>query len=244
MASSTSAPTLAGAKFHVDYGGVLQSVKDVFSALNSLGSSVPSGLDVHFSDGRLTVRDVIGLPELPLGLGYVTDIALDLGMSMQLSPQSLEVTAGIGSEERPFHWLVSPLSGTGAIVVGMKDGSPEILIQAGIGLGLAIDIGIAKGSASIVLAAQIAIDGTSIHLKCLLIGQAEVDVLGGLASASLTLTAALGIGLIAGPPAAADFTASVAVGIHISLCWVLHIDFDGSWQYTQTVDLASSSVAT
>lgn len=241
-ASSTSAPTVS--HLNVVYGGALSEVEQVFSNLEQLASFLPgapfSSLDVHFSNGKLTIRDTFALPELPLGIGFVTDVSLDLGMSLQLSPQSLEFTAGLGNEQKPFHWLVSPLSGTGAVVVGMKDGLPAFLVQAGIGAGLSIDIGIAKGAASIVLQVQIATEGTLIHLKALLTGNASVDVLDGLASASLTMTAGLGITPHGGiPPTSVDFTASVAVGVHISICWVVHVDFDGYWQYSQTVDLPS-----
>jgi hypothetical protein len=240
-ASSIGAPTLSN--LDVVYGSVLSEVQQVFSSLQHLAPFLPdaTSLDVHFSDGKLTIRDTIALPQLPLGLGYVTDVSLDLGMSLQLSPQSLEFTAGIGSEQKPFHWLLSPLSGTGAVVVGMKDGLPDILVQAGLGVGLSIDIGIAEGSASIVLQVQVAIDGPQIHLAALLTGNASVDVLEGLASASLTMTASLGITL-EDPPTSADFTASVSVGIHITVCWMVHIDFDGDWQFTQNVQLPTGSV--
>ena len=74
-----------------------------------------------------------------------------------------------------------------------------------------------------------------------LIGHAEVDVLDGLASASLTLTAGIDLhpDFPAGSdlPDAVDFTAMVAVGIHISICWVVNVDFDGSWQFSQTLPL-------
>jgi hypothetical protein len=246
QASSSSAPTLSN--LTVVYGGALGEVETVFSQIEHLASFLPgapfANLDVHFSNGQLTIRDTFALPELPLGIGFIEDVSLDLGMTLQLSPQSLEFTVGLGSEQKPFHWLVSPLSGTGAVVVGMKNGLPAFLVQAGIGAGLSIDIGIAKGAASIVLQVQIATDGTLIHLKALLTGSASVDVLDGLASASLTMTAGLGITPRPLPlppdfnaPTSVDFVASVAVGIHITICWVAHVDFDGYWQYSQTIDL-------
>jgi hypothetical protein len=245
-ATSTSAPTLSNLSVH--YGGALGEVESIFSQIEHLASFLPgapfANLDVHFSNGQLTIRDIFALPEMPLGIGFIADVSLDLGMTLQLSPQSLEFTVGLGSEQKPFHWLVSPLSGTGAVVVGMKDGLPAFLVQAGIGAGLSIDIGIAKGAASIVFQVQISTDGKLIHLKALLTGSASVDVLDGLASASLTLTAGLGITPHPLPlppdfkaPQSIDFVASVAVGIHISICWVVHVDFDGYWQYSQTIDL-------
>ena len=72
-------------------------------------------------------------------------------------------------------------------------------------------------------------------------GQASVDVLDGLASASLSLTAAIGVvdqsvaasddkprpAAIEFPAEDITFLASVAVGIHISICWVVSVNFDG-----------------
>src|SRR5262249_13622428 len=127
----------------------------------------------------------------------------------------------------------------------VKDGELAILIQAGIGAGLAIDVGIATGSASIVLALQVSISASNLSLIVLLTGQASVDVLDGLASASITLTAGVGITPRPFPPRLpplrplddVTFIAAVAVGIHISVCWLAHVDFDGHWQFSQTVDV-------
>jgi hypothetical protein len=60
-------------------------------------------------------------------------------------------------------------------------------------------------------------------------------VLGGLASASLTLSASLGLRPNALPPSEIDLSAAVAVGIHITICWVISLDFDGSWQFTESI---------
>jgi hypothetical protein len=72
-----------------------------------------------------------------------------------------------------------------------------------------------------------------------LLGQASVSVLGGVASASLTLAASTTITpelpLPHFPPQDIKLTAAVAVGIHISICCVVSIDFDGSWQFSQDV---------
>src|SRR5690348_17929376 len=51
-----------------------------------------------------------------------------------------------------------------AIDIGVQNGAPYFMIQGGIGLGLAINIGIAEGSASITLAAQITVNGSAITL--------------------------------------------------------------------------------
>ena len=247
VASSTSAPTLRN--LDVVYGGALAGVQSIFANLSQLSQFLPGGptprLDVSFSDGQLSIRNVFTIPKLPLGLGFIRDISLDLGMTMRLSPMSLSFMAGIGSPEKPFTWLVSPLSGSGLVQVGVKDGDPAILIRAGLGVGLSIDVGIASGSASVILAIQAEIVGGNVLLQGLLTAQASVDVLGGLASASLSLTA--GLGMIPSPlppniPSlkpldTVTLVASAAVGIHISICWLVHVDFDGYWQFSQTIDV-------
>jgi hypothetical protein len=30
-------------------------------------------------------------------------------------------------------------------------------------------------------------------------------------------------------------SAEVAVGVHISVCWLVHVDFDGSWPFSETI---------
>ncbi|MBI1826028.1 MAG: hypothetical protein HY287_02585 [Planctomycetes bacterium] len=238
-ADSKTAPTLT--RLDVQYGGALGFVQTVFSKLAEIASSLPgapfSKLDVNFSQGRLTIKDVFALPTLPLGFGYVTDVSLNLGTSIQLSPQSLEFTAGIGSEQKPFHWLVSPLSGTGVVQVGVRNGDLAILIEAGIGAGLAIDLAIASGSASVVIAIQINNEVSPFQIKAILTGQASVDVLNGLASASITLSAALGITPDQLPiPDKITLFAGVSVGIHLSVCWLVSVDFDGSWSFSETLE--------
>jgi hypothetical protein len=85
-----------------------------------------------------------------------------------------------------------------------------------------------------------------------------VDVLDGLASASLTLSAALGVSLqpaipipnlLPGPPEqlqipSIDITliAAVSVGIHLTVCWVVSVNWDGSWQFSQSFNTPQLTV--
>jgi hypothetical protein len=223
----------------VHFGGAMSLVEQVFTRLQELAKLLPGGkanLDVAFSDGRLTIRDSFTLPNLPLGLGQITDIGMDLGLTVSLPARTVDFQVGIASPDKPFHWLVSPLSGTGAVVVGWQDGRSTILVQGGLGVGLAIDVGIASGSASVVLALQVDNRVAPLELKIILTGHAAVDVLDGVASAALMLAAAMAIVPDKLPiPDEITLFAEVAVGIHLSLCWVASIDFDGSWHVQQTL---------
>jgi hypothetical protein len=255
-ADDQHAPTLSN--LNLVYGSALSSLKSIFSKLQALANFLPggagAGLDISLSDGKLTVLDTFALPTLPLGLGELSDISLDVGLTLTLSPLSADFMIGVGDPDNPFNWIVSPLSGNGLIDVGVQGGQPNLTVQGGIGLGLAIDLGIAEGSASITLAVQLNISASSITVIFILNGQASVDVLGGLASASLSLTASVGVSVspipiphllpppVSFPSEDITFLASVSVGIHISICWVININFDGSWQFSQSIHTPALSI--
>ena len=259
-AAENRAPGVA--ELNIRYESFLSALQTVFSNIQEIARFLPggagAGLKVGFQNGALTVRNAFSLPNLPLGSGEITDVALNMGFALQLTPVSLSFRAGIGSSEEPFRWVVSPLSGTGAVEVGVSNKGLDVLVQAGLGLGLAIDLGIAAGSASIALAFELNTEPDPFQLKVILSGRASVDVLRGLASATITLAA--GIGII--PPAnfppplppfppqlpvtlgpyTIGFVASVAVGIHISVCWVVDVDWDDYWQFRQDITTPSVNV--
>ncbi|MES1208467.1 MAG: hypothetical protein ABUS79_21215, partial [Pseudomonadota bacterium] len=222
----------------VDYGSALDFVKTIFSGLGPIIKAVGGevDLDVAFSQNHLSVRDFLAVPTIPLGFGDIHDITLELGFDAVI-PSNASFHVGLGSKDKPFTWLVSPLSGTGAIVLGVDHGDLDVYIEAGLGVGLEINLAIASGAASITLELAFEIAGGNISVTVTLLGQAEVDVLGGLVSASLTLAASITVTPepLAFPPDNIELTAAVAVGIHISICWVINIDFDGSWQFSQEV---------
>ncbi|MEA2155182.1 MAG: hypothetical protein QOE11_1322 [Solirubrobacteraceae bacterium] len=223
----------------IKLGDKLQPIQKILTGLGEIAKSLggDADLEVGFSGQQLTVRQGFTLPEIPLGFGSVTDLGLDLGLTLTL-PTAAAFHVGLGSRETPFHWLVSPLAGTGAIVLGIDDGKLDVYIEAGLGLGLGIDVVVASGSASIVLGLSLEITDSTIDLGAMLTGRAEVDVMGGVASASLTLSAAIHIEMpIELPPSHADISAQVAVGIHISIAFVIHVSFDGSWAFAETVSL-------
>jgi hypothetical protein len=245
-ADEHSAATLTG--LDVQYGSFLQPLKEVFSQLQRLAQFLPggagAGLQVSFSADRLRIRNEFALPTLPLGIGYLADVGLDLGFDIDLAAQSLEFIAGIGRPDKPFNWLASPFAGTGAVQIGARNGDLMLLVQAGIGAGLGIDVGIARGSATVVLALQVDNQTSPFMLRVLLTGTAAVEVLGGVASASITLTAMLGVTVNPLPnpledvfPETITIVGAVAIGIHISVCWVVDIDFDGAWAFTHTFDV-------
>jgi hypothetical protein len=237
LASDLQRAGLTG--IEVDYGSALTAITNVLQGIQGLVEAIGGSveLDIGFSDNKLTVRDGFALPTLPLGLGELEHIAVDLGLSIEL-PGNAEFSVGLASQDDPFTWIVDPLAGNGAIVLGTSGGEMGVFIEAGIGLALAIDVAVASGSASIVLAFSVELQQPDVILGVVLTGNATVDVLDGVASASLTLSATIQVSLQGGvPPTEADFAAAVAVGIHISVAWVINVDFDGSWGFSQSLPL-------
>jgi hypothetical protein len=237
QAGSTISPGFTD--LNVIYGPSLDPVQGILTGLSGIAKSLggDAELDVGFSGNTLTVQQGFTLPTIPLGFGEITDLGLDLGFSATI-PSDLSFSVGIGSKQDPFQWVVSPLAGTGAIVLGVQGGGLDVYLEAGLGLGLSISVAVASGSASIIVSLSLDIGTTQIQIAAALTGNAQVDVLGGLASASLTLTAAIMITLPTPlPPSEADLSAQVSVGIHISICWVISVSFDGSWGFSETISL-------
>lgn len=241
---------------NLQLGDSLKIVKQVFSAIQMLAQFLPGGsgasLDVALSNGKLLVSDSFTIGDLPLGMGNLTDVSLNMGLNVELQSRKAGFIVSIGSPDKPFNWIATPLAGNGFMSFGWQDNSPAVTIQAGIGLGVAIDLGIAKGSASVVLAVRL---DQSLQFTVILTGRADVEVLDGVASASLTLSAALGCNIdpdtpipkystdeIRMPDISVTLIGTISVGIHISICWVVSVDWDGSWQFSQTIKTPTFAV--
>jgi len=194
------------------------------------GSSGGPGLNTSFSNGKLAVTDNFSLPDIPLGPGTISNVSLDIGATLDIIGLTIDFLVSIGTTDAPCQWIVDPLSGTILVQAGIVKNQMDILIQGGVGLGLAIDLGIASGSASIVIAVRLQIQGSVVTILFLLTGQASVSVLGGLASAAITLTAGLGFSINVAD-LDIDLIGTASVGIHISICWVINISWSGSWTF-------------
>lgn len=247
VAANDQSPTLTGGALY--YSAYLQPIVDILDGLVTLLSAAggtkqaampraesspsASGLQVGFANGALNASLSVGLGEFPLGLGALRDLSFGLGGSLRLLP-SPEVNFGIslGTLQHPVTWIATPLAGSFYARFGVSTAhGKEITIQGGLGLGIALSVAVASGHASLIISVRVDISD-QLKLTALLSGNAGVDVLGGVASASLDLEASASI------TKGSDETtlsADVAVGIHISIAWVIDVDFEGSWPFETTI---------
>ena len=142
--SETAAPGFNN--IEVEYGIALKFVKEIISGLSGLVKSIGGKvvLDVGFSGNALTVHQGFVLPTIPLGLGEVRDVGIDLGLSITI-PSKASFNVGLGGPPpeggddasklklQPFTWICDPLAGNGTISLGVVDGDLAVYIEAGIG---------------------------------------------------------------------------------------------------------------
>jgi len=241
----------------VVYDGPLAPITNFFTTLQMLntylggGAATPEfrpqsqpqdqtdggpGLNVHLADGVLTIQDTFSLPQLPLGPGYVENVSLYIGANIDIPGLDAGFLVGIGSPDAPVHWIVDPLSGTACLQAGVESGALAVAFQLGLGLALAIDLAVASGGASVTIAFQLQIDNGKYGLMEILTGQAQVSVAEGLASVSLSLSCGLGLQFPPTLPTSGDFSVTAigtaAVAIHVGVCWVVSIDYSGSWSFS------------
>jgi hypothetical protein len=244
---------------NVHYGEKLAPLQSLFATVQQVARFLPGGKDaglrISLVGNRLSVINAFALPTLPLGAGQIRDITAEMGFDFCLSPLDIRFAASLGSQRNPFNWVVSPLAGTGMVAIGISKKGLDVIVQAGLGVGLCIDVGIASGSASVALAIELNTHTEPWLLSVILSGQASVEVLQGLVGATISLAAGFGISRPTGlpdfadlsipksiGPVSVDLAASVAVGIHVSVCWVVDVDWDGYWQFRQTLTMPKVDV--
>ena len=147
----------------------------------------PPGLNVNFSDGKLVVTDNFHAAlHSRSARAPSRRLARHRHDARHSSASTSTSWSASARPTRPCHWIVDPLSGTFCLQAGVQNNAPDILIQAGIGIGprhrSRHRLRVRHPSSS---PSRFRSTGTpAITLLFLLTGQAEVDVLGGLASAA------------------------------------------------------------
>ena len=199
-------------------------------------SGSDAGLQVHFADGKLSVTDNFTLPDLPLGPGTISDVSLDIGATLDIVGLAIGFMVSIGTLDAPCHWIVDPLSGTVAVGAGVKNNEIDIFILGGIGVGLGDRSRHRVWSASIVLSVSVEINGSHDHHH----DRAHRSGRGRRArrpGQCIHYALRRSRPQFAIPPTDVNLIGTASVGIHISICWIINIDFSGSWTFQKDIPL-------
>ena len=89
----------------VNYGSALGLVTKVLQGIEAAARFLPGGaanFDVDFAGTTLRIRESFTLPTLPLGLGYLQNIGLDMGFDVDVLSRKLHFAVGVGSDDDPF----------------------------------------------------------------------------------------------------------------------------------------------
>jgi len=167
-------------RIDVDLGKV--GFTGVLAAAAAIADHLPQGMGGSRIEvtptGVTSVLDV-NLGSIPLGILLLQDLNLASRFLLPLADAPPQLQFGLASRERPFHITVCGLGGGGhfALVVSTH-GVQQLEACLEFGGALALDIGVASGSVSIMGGVAFAIDVSGATLMAYLRVNGSVEVLG------------------------------------------------------------------
>jgi hypothetical protein len=143
---------------NVKFEGALSFVnvlQDFVSALGVPGLSIdvqPTGVDAGYT---------LGLPAITVGVFSLTNVTLNASFHLPFDNSPARFRFGFCSSDHPFLLTVSIFGGGGWCVIGLGTDGLE-LVDAGLqfGAALALDIGVASGSVSVMAGVQFVLTRT------------------------------------------------------------------------------------
>ena len=184
---------LAGQKPDVDvkfgdfvFGGVLEFVKTLSELIPGNGFSDPPSIDVD--ETGIKAQFSLALPDITVGMLSITNISLGAGFKIPFIGDPLSVNFNFCTRENPFVLTVMMIGGGGFFGITLDPKGIKLLeAQFEAGAELALDFGVASGSVSIMVGIYFKMEGDNCTLTAFFKIHGEVEVLGGIISASLTL---------------------------------------------------------
>jgi hypothetical protein len=184
---------LAGKKPDVDvvfgdmvWGGVLAFVKTLMDIIPSSGFSDPPSLTVD--ETGISASFSVALPNLAIGCFSLQNISLGAGFKVPFIGDPLSISFNFCTRENPFLLTVMMIGGGGYFGITLDPKGVKILeAQFEAGAELALDFGVASGSVSVMVGVYFKMEGSDVTLQAFFKIHGEVEVLGGIISAALTL---------------------------------------------------------
>jgi hypothetical protein len=211
---------MAGKKPDVDvvfgdmiWGGVLKFVKTLMDIIPSSGFSDPPALTVD--ETGISANFSVSLPNLAIGVFSLQNISLGAGFKVPFIGDPLSISFNFCTRENPFLLTVMMIGGGGFFGITLDPYGVKILeAQLEASAELALNFGVASGSVSVMVGVYFKMEGDNVTVMAFFKIHGEVEVLGGIISASLTLELDLtyesgpGTGKLVG-------TASMEIEVHV-----------------------------
>lgn len=169
----------------IEFVGVLSFVEKLKDLIPFDGFSDPPFLEV--SSAGVTAGFTLELPSVAIGVFNLANISLGADVNVPFLGKSVSIGFDFCKRERPFTLTVMMIGGGGWFGIRLSpDGLDVMELGLEAGACLAIDLGVASGSVSIMVGIYMRLEGDTGSLAGYLRIRGEVDVL-GLISASIEL---------------------------------------------------------
>ncbi len=189
-ASNGSKPEVDVVMRNMEWLGALSFIQTLETLIPSDGFSDPPYVDVDASGVKAGFD--LALPSIGVGVFSLENISLGADVNVPFLGDAVTVGFYFCTREKPFRLTVMCVGGGGFVGIRL---SPKGLVLLEMSLEacaqLGIDLGVASGSVSITIGVYLRLEGEKGSLTGYFRIRGEVDVLGGIFSASITLELSL-----------------------------------------------------
>jgi hypothetical protein len=209
--------------------------------VDNASSGLPERLPLTLQPGRLHIGSPVSLPAVALGMGSVEHARLSLGGTVNAHPPEVSFGMELGNPLEPATLRATPGEGTAAVRIGIANSGAQLDVHMALGLPMGFERkGLERGTAAM-SADLMAFWGDPVRLGGTVLGQATLDVLGGLATTSVALEAACRVRPDEPTRSQVRIESDVCAGLHLPLCGLLDIEGDTHWPFAADIARGSSA---
>ncbi len=193
----------------VTFLGPLTFINDLEQLLTSIG-----GPSIELSGGGITASYALPLPDIAVGVFALQNLKLDAGLTIPFDGTPVRARFGLCTRDDPFLLTIECFGGGGffSIAVG-ADGIESLEVSLEFGAAIALDFGVASGSASIMAGIYFelqTVPSPLVQLTGFLKADGSLEVLG-----ILTLSVELYLGFTYLDPGKAYGEATLTVSVKV-----------------------------
>lgn len=168
------------------FAGALKFVEVLKQFIPLDGFSDPP--NVLVDDKGLRAQFGLSIPDIALGVFSLTNLSFNAGFEIPFIGKALEVKFSFCKREEPFSLTVCMLGGGGFVGITLTPAGVRLLeIALEAQAAIEVSFGIASGGISVAVGIYLAIEADNCTLSGYVRMRGEVDVMGGLVSASIEL---------------------------------------------------------